>query len=434
MSESNGVGIPSVSNDAMLAEVVAEITDRLNAGDNIDLAAYAARCPGREEQLKALVEALCLVERAGSSPPNAYGDEPAPEALGDFRIIREVGRGGMGVVYEAEQLSLGRRVALKVLPYAATMDPRHLQRFRNEARAAASLHHEHIVPVHAVGNERGVHFIAMQFIEGVTLAQVIRELHSPTTPANTGDPTGEFIPAAGTSSTLAAAGLSTENGRRGLEFYRSVAKLMIQAAKALEHAHSMGVVHRDVKPGNLMIDSSGKLWVTDFGLARFGTDADLTMSGDFVGTLRYMSPEQALAHHGLVDHRTDVYALGATMYELLTGKPAVSGEDKQEILRQIAFEELVAPRQGDNSIPADLEVIVLKALEKTPEDRYATAQELAEDLRRHLENRPIAARRPSMLQRMRKWARRNKGPLLAATIVFGALVAGLVGTSLALLD
>src|SRR5262249_38506544 len=249
-------------------------------------------------------------------------------------------------------------------------DPKQLQRFHNEARAAASLHHEHIGPVYFVGCERGVHFYAMQFIDGVTLAQMIRDIHHPEAPTAPADATGHCVPGGDSASTLAAAGLSTETNLRGPEFYRSAARLAIEAAEALEYAHSMGLVHRDVKPGNLMVDAAGKLWVTDFGLARFGTDANLTMSGDLLGTLRYMSPEQAMARHGLVDHRTDVYSLGATLYELLTGQPVMTGDDKQEILRQIAFEEPAPPRKLNRAIPADLETIALKSIEKNPGERY----------------------------------------------------------------
>jgi tetratricopeptide (TPR) repeat protein len=197
-------------------------------------------------------------------------------------------------------------------------------------------------------------------------------------------------------------------------------------AEALEHAHSLGVVHRDVKPGNLMIDAQGKLWVTDFGLARFGADAGLTLTGDFVGTLRYMSPEQALAKHGLVDHRTDVYALGATLYELLTRVPAVGGQDRQEILRKIAFDEPAAPRSLNRAIPADLETVVRKALAKEPSERYATAREMADDLRCWLEDKPIQARRPTLLHRLGRWRRRHK-PLVrsvAALVLLVLLVGG----------
>jgi serine/threonine protein kinase len=180
-------------------------------------------------------------------------------------------------------------------------------------------------------------------------------------------------------------------------YFRRVAELGIQAARALDHAHALGIVHRDVKPANLLVDGSGKLWVTDFGLAHIQSDARLTMTGDLVGTLRYMSPEQALAKRIVVDHRTDVYSLGATLYELLTLEPAFSGSDRQELLRQIAFEEPKAPRRINKAIPAELETIVQKAMEKNPADRYATAKELADDLRRFLVDEPIRARPANMV-------------------------------------
>jgi serine/threonine protein kinase/Tfp pilus assembly protein PilF len=381
--------------------------------------------------------------------------------LGDFHIVREIGRGGMGVVYEAVQLSLGRQVALKVLPLAAALDSRQLQRFKNEAQAAAQLHHGNIVPVHAVGCDRGVHYYAMQYIEGQTLAAAIRDLRQ-----QTGLEAGEAAPPAGGSPSLAeelvsgrwagvgvadpqlttayapptVAGapaddpnapvtvvLSTERSLRGPAFFRTVARLGVQAAGALEHAHQLGVVHRDIKPANLLVDGHGHLWITDFGLAHCQSQAGLTMSGDLVGTLRYMSPEQALAKRVLVDHHTDIYSLGVTLYELLTLRPAFGGTDQQELLRQIAFEEPVRPRRLDQKVPAELETVVLKALEKNPADRYATAQELADDLRRFLEDRPIRACRPMVVQRVRKWARRHQ-PVVrtaaAAVILMAALLAG----------
>src|SRR5262249_20786180 len=313
----------------------------------------------------------------GPPRPEPSADEPdAPGRLGDFRILREVGRGGMGVVYEAEQISLGRRVALKVLPFAATMDPRHLQRFQNEARAAASLQHPHIVPVHAVGCERGVHYYAMQFIDGHSLGQVIEELRTTKESNHRGTENTEKRQQTVVSS-LCSLCLCGSN-----DFFKRVAEWGIQAAEALEHAHSVGIVHRDIKPANLMIDSHGALWVTDFGLARTAADAGLTMTGDVLGTLRYMSPEQALAKHGLVDHRTDVYSLGVTLYELLTLDRAFGGRDREELLRQIALEDPVPPRRRNKAAPVELETIVLKALEKNPADRYATAEELADDLER----------------------------------------------------
>jgi WD40 repeat protein/tetratricopeptide (TPR) repeat protein len=323
----------------------------------------------------------------------------------------------MGIVYEAEQLSLGRRVALKVLPFAAALDAKQLQRFKNEAQAAAGLHHTNIVPVYAVGCERGLHFYAMQFIDGRTLAVVIEELRCGPVAAA---PTGPFTPAPAVADTPGpAAARSTETSARDPGYFRSVAGMGVQAAEALEHAHQLGVIHRDVKPGNLLVDGQGRLWVTDFGLAHCQNQAGLTMTGDLVGTLRYMSPEQALAKRVVVDHRTDIYSLGATLYELLTLEPAFGGNDRQELLRQIAFEEPRPPRRLNRAIPGELEIIVLKAVEKNPDERYPTAQALADDLRRFLEDRPIQARRPTLWQRARKLVRRHRA---VATTLAGALL------------
>jgi eukaryotic-like serine/threonine-protein kinase len=209
-------------------------------------------------------------------------------------------------------------------------------------------------------------------------------------------------------------------------FVRIVAGLGRQAAEALAHAHDLGVVHRDVKPANLLIDKRGHLWITDFGLARLGGFSDLTLSGEVVGTLLYMSPEQAMGTKRLVDHRTDIYSLGATLYELLTLRPAHSGESRDEVLRRIIHVEPQRPRQLASRVPVDLETIVLKAMSKEPADRYATARDLATDLDRFLEDRPILARRPSLASRALKWSRRHRS-LVAG---LGALV-GLIGLTLA---
>src|SRR5438132_2810867 len=199
-------------------------------------------------------------------------------------------------------------------------------------------------------------------------------------------------------------------------FFRTVAQLGIQAADALEHAHRLGIVHRDIKPANLILDNEGKLWVTDFGLAMVQNNAELTLTGDMVGTLRYMSPEQASAQRGLIDQRTDIYSLGATLYELLTLHPAFAESDRHQLIAQIATSEPRPPRRLDPAIPHDLETIVLKALGKSPQDRYATAEEMAEDLKRFLADQPIRARRPSLRDRAVKWCRRHKA-LVASSIL-----------------
>jgi serine/threonine protein kinase/Flp pilus assembly protein TadD len=406
-----------------LADLVEELTARLQAGEPIDPAAVLRDHPDHADQLARLLPALELLADlsrtgGGSAPFGGWGADPPPlgGTLGDFRILGEVGRGGMGVVYEAEQIALRRRVALKVLPFAATLDARQLQRFKNEAQAAAQLHHPNIVPVYGVGCERGVHYYAMQFIDGRSLAELIEGLRrGPGRPA----------PAAETDRPAA-----TARPVRDPAYFRTAADLAAQAAGALEHAHGLGVVHRDVKPANLLVDAAGRLWVTDFGLARVQTDARLTLTGDLVGTLRYMSPEQALAQPAGVDHRADVYSLGATLYEMLTLEPAFAGPDRQGLLRQIAFDDPRPPRRVNPAVPAELETVVLKAMAKAPAERYATAQEFADDLRRFLEDRPVRARRPSWPERARKWARRHRPAVwsaAAALLVTLAVLAGSVG-------
>jgi len=441
-------GPPAADDSRVIAALEAYVA-ALETGGCPERAAFLARYPDIAEALGPCLDGLEFVHGAGPqlAPPegdNASSPNPAAAVpLGDFHLLREIGRGGMGVVYEAEQLSLGRRVALKVLPLAATLDPRRLQRFKNEAQAAAGLHHTNIVPVYFVGCERGVHYYAMQLIEGQTLAAAVGELRrqreagkkksrpaaplraSPRNAAGDPEATESSRPNAtalpGEADTAARAALSTERSDSPA-YFRVVARLGIQAAEALEHAHQLGVIHRDIKPSNLMVDGRGNLWVTDFGLARLGSDPGLTLSGDLLGTLRYMSPEQALANRVLIDHRTDVYSLGATLYEILTLEPAFGGENREQVLRQIAFEEPARPRRLNPGIPAELETIVQKALEKNPQDRYATAQELADDLRRFLEDKPIRARRPGVLQRGRKWARRHKALLLAMALPVLALL------------
>jgi serine/threonine protein kinase len=432
MSLPASVASPASSADRALGLLVEELTAKLQAGAPVDGERYVREHPEHAERLRQLLPSLRLLADLGRSaaagaPADLPPAGPPPDlvgALGDYRLLREVGRGGMGVVYEAEQVSLGRRVALKVLPFAAALDARQLQRFKNEAQAAAHLQHQSIVPVYGIGCERGVHYYAMQFIDGQTLAALIAGLRAApgahaVSPADV--PTGPEVP------TPPVAVASTQPPVRDPAFFRTAARLGVQAAEALEHAHQLGVIHRDVKPANLLVDGRGNLWVTDFGLAHCQQQAGLTMTGDLVGTLRYMSPEQALARRVLVDHRTDIYSLGATLDELLTLEPAFPASDRQELLRQIAFEEPRRPRRLNKAVPAELEIIALKALEKNPADRYATAQELADDLERYLKDEPIRARRPTPAQRVRKWARRHRpvvGAVAAALALMAVLLAG----------
>jgi WD40 repeat protein/serine/threonine protein kinase len=419
----------NLSVEVLIGQVADEFTQRLNRGEQPQIEEYVARYPQVAALLREVLPALQLI-RLPATGPVGIGQSPAADLavatpLGDFQILREVDRGGMGIVYEAMQLSLGRRVALKVLPFAAALDAKHLQRFKNEAQAAACLHHTNIVPVFGVGSERGVHYYAMQFIEGQTLAALIAELRRGGAANAAGGALELTVPYAPAAATPPVAARSTERSTRSPAFFRTAAQLGVQAAEALEHAHQQDVIHRDIKPGNLLLDGRGNLWVTDFGLARLGSDAGLTMTGDLLGTIRYMSPEQALAQRVAVDERTDVYSLGVTLYELLTLQPAYNGTSREEVLRQIAFEEPRPPRRLNDKIPAELETIVLKAMAKVPEERYRTAQKLADDLRRFLEDKPIRAKRPSLRQRAAKWARRHKTVVRAAGVVLVLAVAAL---------
>lgn len=421
--------------DVELARVLEMCLADIEAGRPVHAEELLAEHPDIAERLQTCLDALNLVQQA-TAELSGERLEPALPAvvgrLGDFDNIREVGRGGMGVVYEAKQISLGRRVALKVLPFAATLDPRQLQRFLMEAQAAAILHHVHIVPIYSVGCERGVHYYAMQFIEGQTLAEAIAELRrNLVQPIDNLEP-GSKVPAGGSAPTVPIAALVTERSAESPAYFRAVARLGVQAAEALEHAHQLGVIHRDIKPANLLLDRAGDLWITDFGLARLRSHVEITMSGDAVGTLRYMSPEQALAKRALVDHRTDIYSLGSTLYELLTLQPAYPGTDREEVLRRLAEGEPPAPRRLNRFVPVELETIVLHAMAQEPERRYASAQDLADDLTRFLEHRPVRAVRPGLKERLMKWAWRHRTMLGTAAVVATLAVVGLAAMTLQL--
>jgi WD40 repeat protein/serine/threonine protein kinase len=492
----------SASRSELVLELAEEFLERYRKGERPPLREYVVRHPELAAEINEVFPAMAMMENIAVADESledrgqqsgARGQERLVlQQLGDYRIIREIGHGGMGVVYEAEQISLGRHVALKVLPHQALANEKTKKRFEREAKAAAKLHHTNIVPVFGVGEHQGLPYYAMQFIHGMGLDVVIEELgrlqrqtpsagalaapraagpgvapHSerpardiacslmtgvfhtatdqgvasrPKAPERT-DLTTDAAPAPSPLSAekrLPESG-SAQAGERGegvsddrvrpdsssvsslilgsrdssgvrKGYWHSVARLGLQVAEALEYAHGQGIIHRDIKPSNLLLDTAGTVWVTDFGLAKAAAapgeaGENLTHTGDILGTLRYMPPE---AFEGKSDVRGDVYSLGLTLYELIAARPAFADLDRNKLIKHIATME---PARLDKLCPAaprDLVTVIHKAVEREPGRRYQKAQELAEDLRRFLDDRPVRARWISNFERLVRWARRNQ--------------------------
>jgi tetratricopeptide (TPR) repeat protein len=473
----------STSNDRNPVEALADdFLHRQRCGERPALEDYCRRHPELADEIREVFPVLIRMEDLRSDGPGGVPVHTATplERLGDYRILREVGRGGMGVVYEAEQESLGRRVALKVLPDAALSDPQQILRFQREARAAARLHHTNIVPVFGVGRDDGYDYYVMQFIPGMGLDAVLEELRRLRRGAGSANPpggrgrsygvvsaaevaeailTGRFslaggadpVPQAGTtlaasvsaplvrpatlaprpagSSVVSLPGASADSLARSdpdRTFFHSVARIGVQVAEALDYANRQGVLHRDVKPSNLLLDPKGNVWVADFGLAKAADAEDLTHSGDIVGTVRYMAPERFA---GKCDARSDVYALGLTLYELLALRPAYSAADRHELMRRVMSEEPERLRALVPHLPRDLDTIVHKAIDRDPARRYPTAAALAEDLQRYLDDKPIKARRVTAAEQVWRWAKRNPAVAALAIGLMLALVAGLAGVT-----
>jgi serine/threonine-protein kinase len=343
--------------------------------EQVALVLEEARTPSAEATLTG-ARALSESEAPTKMPDEARDAAELPsKRFGKFILVRELGKGGFGVVWKAWQTDLARWVALKFLHSEEKED---IDRFLREAQTAATLSHPNIVPIHEIGEYGGRHYIAMEYVEGDTLAKVR---------------------------------LSPRD---------AVVKLR-DAAIAIDYAHNKGVIHRDVKPQNMMLDESGRVWVMDFGLARHvrgGTT--LTVSGGIVGTPAYMPPEQARAKR--CDARSDVYSLGATLYEMVTGQPPFKADNPYEILRLVVEEEVVAPRRLAPKLEHELETIVLKAMEKEPVKRYASAADLAADLKRHLDGEPILAKPASAVTKAVKWAKRHRAlSSMASVLVIGVL-------------
>ncbi len=426
----------SISNNRDAVELLAEeFLERYRRGERPRIADYAQAHPGLAESIRALFPTLMALEQAGVAR-DTENEQSVPAELthiGEYRILREVGRGGMGVVFEAMQESLGRHVALKLLPPVLCRD-NYLERFHREARAAARLHHTNIVPVFGVGMDADMHFYVMQFIDGRGLDSVLREirrLQQPAAEANSAPPpddaalsslarnllSGSFVAdgtEAGTHSrdTPAATADQSLPTAASNAYFRSVARLGHQVADALHYAHSQGVLHRDVKPSNLLLAAGGTVWVADFGLAKADDSEDLTDTGDLVGTLRYMAPERLQGH---CDARSDIHGLGITLFELLAFRPAFDASGRLRLLDQVAHGTAPRLRQLVPNLPRDLEMVVGKAMAREPADRYATARELAEDLEAFLADRPVQARRLPVLEILSRWCRRH--PAVASLLV-----------------
>src|SRR6516225_1868729 len=442
-----------------------EFLARCKRGEKPTIKEYCDRNPELAGEIRDVFEAVLMVEDlkpgsddvSGSLGESTRVDGKRLEQVGDYRILCEIGRGGMGVVYEAEQQALGRRVALKVLPRTSAGDGSAQVRFQREAKAAARMHHTNIVPVFDVGQDGEHLYYAMQLIHGQGLDLVIDDLkrlraQSGATPAGPdraaersiaaslaagkferenlaseeeaeSQATAAYEGSASSSAVLPGQSeLSTAASNRRA-YFRSVAQIGVQTASALSYAHSRGIIHRDIKPGNVILDTPGNVWVRDFGLAKTG-DGGMTHTGDILGTVRYMSPER---FRGQCDVRADVYALGMTLYEMLTLGAAYSSGDRLTLIEMIRQTEAASPRSLDARIPRDLETIVMKAIDKDAKRRYQSADEMGEDLQRFVNDEPIKARRIGSLERLGRWCRRNPAVagLLAAVLLLMA-----VGTAL----
>ncbi|MBU0639239.1 MAG: protein kinase [Planctomycetes bacterium] len=388
-----------------------------------------------------------------SAAPVSSSAPPVASTIGDFELQEEIGRGGMGVVFRARQISLSRVVALKVLSTGVIQSERAVTRFHKEAQAAARLHHTNIVPIYAQGHEAGHFYYAMELIEGKSLDQVLKDdphflrlepagedsaesaAEATLTPvADAGRPAADHAtvqPApTGSSASLIRSSISmlmrrgaaVRTERRARDFKR-IARLIAEVADGLNHAHEQNVVHRDIKPHNLLLGHDDKLHITDFGLARLLDEPGLTLSTELVGTPAYISPEQITAGGQAVDRRTDVFALGVTLYELLARQRPFQGETYDQIITRILKEEPKPPRRIDPHIPADLETICLRAIEKEPARRFRTCAEMARDLRRYADGFPIVSRRIGPLSKAGRWIRRHpaRTAATASTIMVVAL-------------
>ena len=423
----------------LLEKVVERFTQEVRDGNNPDVEQWVQDHSHLSDELSDLLSSVAMIEGlknfslSTSHPQSSFADVEIPDYLGEYKIVREIGRGGMGIVLEAVHETLGRRVAIKVMVPGAMTTSSHLERFHREAVAAASLHHTNIVSVFGAGEDQGFHFYVMEFVDGQSISQMLKN-H-----ANENQETSEFRPP---SSSLSAAQTGAHESQTtklpdssdlnevataalGPERYKWVAETGVQIADALAYAHEKEILHRDIKPANLVLDANDTVWLTDFGLAKSiqgGIDQTVvTKTGDILGTPQYMAPE---SFSGNYDCRSETYCLGLTLYELATLKPAFANASTPEVIRAVTAASPTAPRKIDPQLPADLSTVIEKAIAKEPSQRYQTAAELRDDLRAFVEDRPVAARRTSMLGQFVRFSRRN--PLAALLMGVLALMLGLL--------
>jgi serine/threonine protein kinase/WD40 repeat protein/Flp pilus assembly protein TadD len=454
---------PVVNRHLLLDELANEFAARYRHGERPALTEYIDKYPDLADEIREFFPAMIEIEvvKAAADGPATIDDIILPkiEHLGDFHILREIGHGGMGVVYEAEQISLGRRVALKLLTQRMLRDAVQKRRFEREAKAAARLHHTNIVPVFGSGEHDGTPYYVMQFIQGLGLDVVTEEVSrlqgGHTAQVNRRDVsevanslmTGEFnstgdfdhrsgsgqravntsgITVSMTQPGSTATGSGSDRHQRKLSYWQGVARIGVQVADALEYAHRQGIIHRDVKPSNLLLDLSGTAWITDFGLAKGDDQENLTRTGDMLGTLRYMPPE---AFDGKCDARGDVYGLGITLYEMLGLRPAYDQHDRNRLIKAVTTSEPPRLRSVRFSVPRDLETIVHKAIDREPNRRYRTAAELGADLQRFLNDEPIKAREISVIERTWRWCRRYPFDAAMVAAFMLAFLAGFAGVA-----
>lgn len=443
-----------INKDELLEKIVADYTLRLRQGRAPSIGKYQDKYPAVRDEIEELLSSVAMIEglKTDQKTENQFQESDISnlKQLGDYLLIREVGRGGMGLVFEAVHQSLGRRVAIKIMRQRNIQDEKYIARFRREARSAARLHHTNIVSVFGVGQAEGFHYYVMEFIDGFSLNRIVqsltRKVNASTlgalidtpavvrTDANTrleAEASDDDLPLnlapQNKSSTVCLEDLEDYPATSGNRRYRWVAEVGSQISDALDHAHSQGILHRDIKPANLLLDKKDQVWITDFGLVKERNSEGLTQTGDVIGTPQYMAPE---SFKGQYDERSETYCLGLTLYELATLRPAFSEGTTAELIHRITTSAPKAPRKQDSQIPRDLGTIIEKAISKEPKQRYQTALELRDDLRAFLEDRPISARKPSTWEHVWRWGRRN--PLPASLAAISALLLCAVAVSASL--